>query len=107
MCKKYINHENYEITAIPEFSGEDVVEEVRMVSIKDLALVEVWFKLAQVPTYNLYQPTNHYNLDQPTNHCNLDQPTNHYNLDQPTNHYNLYQPANQPRKNWKKEAKIF
>ena len=41
MCKKYINHENYEITAIPEFSGEDVVEEVRMVSIKDLALVEV------------------------------------------------------------------
>ena len=29
------------ITAIPEFSGEDVVEEVRMVSIKDLALVEV------------------------------------------------------------------
>ena len=43
MCKKYINHENYDITAIPEFSGEDVVEEVRMVLIKDLA-----FKLAQV-----------------------------------------------------------
>ena len=36
--KKYINHE---ITDIPEFSGEDVVEEVRMVLIKDLALVEV------------------------------------------------------------------
>ena len=48
MCKKCINHENYDITAIPKFSGEDVVEEVRMVSIKDLALVEVWFKLAQV-----------------------------------------------------------
>ena len=77
MCKKYINHENYEITAIPEFSGEDVVEEVRMVSIKDLLIynpfwrsgvVEVWFKLAQV-----LQGMH----------------------------------PNQPRKNWKKEAKIF
>ena len=43
MCQKYINHENYEITAILEFLGEVVVEEVRMVSIKDLV-----FKLAQV-----------------------------------------------------------
>ena len=41
MSKKCKNHENHEITDIPEFSGEDVVEEVRMVSLKDLALVEV------------------------------------------------------------------
>ena len=44
MSKKYINrenHENNDITDIPEFLGEDVVEEVRMVSLKDLALVEV------------------------------------------------------------------
>ena len=79
MCKKYINHENYEITAIPEFSGEDVVEEVTMVSIKDLALVEVG------PCCSLVKRREGQILSRVRPLMN----------------------PNKPRKNWKKEAKIF